>query len=86
MTGLNDTEKLIYLQDAVSDSPARFVNRGLTQTFRSYKEAIMCLKEKYDQPWLVNEERVRNTVDVVPMKNSSDKELRHLYDTAIQHY
>ena len=49
-TGLNDTEKLMYLQDALKDGPARFVIQGLTRTSESYKEAIKCLKERYDRP------------------------------------
>ena len=60
--------------------------QGLTRTSKSYKDAIKCLKEQYDQPWLVHEEHVRNIVDAVPVKNSSDKELRRLYDATIQHY
>ena len=50
---LNDTEKLMYLQDAFKDVPARFVIEGLTQTSESYEEAIKCLKELYELPQLV---------------------------------
>ena len=42
-TSLTDTEKLMYLQDALKDSPARFVFQGLTRTSESYEEAIKCL-------------------------------------------
>ena len=70
----------MYLQDALKDGPARFVIQRLSRTSESYEEAIKCLKEWYDHPRLVQEERIRNIVDAVPVKNSSDKELRRLYD------
>ena len=76
----------MHLQDALKDGLARFVIQGLTQTSESYKEAIKCLKERYDWPWLVHEEHVRIIVDTVPVKNGSDKELCRLYDATIQHY
>ena len=41
-TRLNNTEKLIYLQEALKDGPARFVIQGLTRTSESYEEAIRC--------------------------------------------
>ena len=52
----------------------------------SYKEAIMCLRKRYDRPRLVQEEHIRSIMDAVPVKNGSDKELRCLYDAATQHY
>ena len=84
--GLNDIEKLTYLQDALKDSPARFMIQGLTRTSENYEEAIKCLKERYDRPRLVQEEHIRSIGDAVPVKNGSDKELRRLYDAATQHY
>ena len=36
--GLNDIEKLAYLQDALRDSPARFMIQGLTRTSEIYEE------------------------------------------------
>ena len=44
--GLNDIEKLTYLQDAIKDSPARFMIQGLTRTSKNYEEAVKCLKEQ----------------------------------------
>ena len=82
-TGLNDTEKLMYLQEALKHGPARFVMQGFTQTSQSYKKAIRCLKERY--PLLVQEEHILSIVDTVPVKNGSNKVLYHLYDAAIQH-
>ena len=52
-TGLNDTEKLLYWQDALKNGPARFVIQGLTQTSENYEEAITCLKDRYDRLCLV---------------------------------
>ena len=86
-TALSDTAKLMYLQDALKDGPARFVIQGLTRTSESYEEAIKCLKERVrSRPRLVEEEHIRSIVDAVPMKNRSEKELRRLYDAATQHY
>ena len=54
-TGLGDTAKLMYLQDALKDGPARFIIQGLTRKSESYEEAIKCLNEWYDRPRLVQE-------------------------------
>ena len=87
-TWLNNTEKLMYkyLQGALKNSLARFVIQGLTWTSESYEKAITCLKEWYDRPRLFQEEHICSIVAAVPVKNSSDKELRRLYDDATQHY
>ena len=61
-------------------------NRGLTRTSDSYKEAIKCLKERYDCPRCVLEEHIRSIVDAAPVKNDSEMEIRRLYDAATQHY
>ena len=83
--GLNDIEKLTYLQDALKVSPVRYMIQGLTRTSENYEEVIKCLKEQYDRPKLVQEEHIRSIVDAVPVKKGSDKELRRLYDAATQH-
>ena len=44
-TGFSDTAKLMYLQVALKDGPARFVIQRLTRTSESYGEAIKCLKD-----------------------------------------
>ena len=36
---LNDSAKLMYLQDALKDGPARFIIQGLTRTSESYEES-----------------------------------------------
>ena len=47
-TRLNNTEKLMYLQVALKNGPARFIIQGLTRTSESYKEDIKYLREQYD--------------------------------------
>ena len=50
---LDDTEKLTYLRDALKDGPARHVIESLTHDAWCYKEAIDCLKKRYDQPRVI---------------------------------
>ena len=83
--GLNETDKLMHFQDALKDGPARFVIEGLTQTSKIYEEAIKCLKEWYNCPHLVEEEHIHSIVDVVPIKNGSNKELCRFYDAETPH-
>ena len=71
--GLNDTVKLMYLQDALKVGPARFVIQGLTETSKSYEEAIKCLKQHYNPTWLVHAEHIRSIVDAVMVKNGSER-------------
>ena len=40
--GLNDIMKLTYIQDALEDSPVRFMIQGLTGTYENYEEAFKC--------------------------------------------
>ena len=76
----------MYLQEALKNAPARFVIQGLIRTSKSYEEVVKCLRERYDRPRLVQEEHIRSIVDTLPVKNSSDKEIRCLHDAATQHY
>ena len=86
-TGINNTEKLMYLQEVVKDGQARFVIQGLTRTSESYEEAIKCLKELYDRPPLVvKEEHICSIVEALPVKNGSNKEICRFYGAATQHY
>ena len=59
---------------------------GLAGPSDCYEEATKCLKECYNWPRLVREEHICSIVDVVPVKNGSDKEFSCLYDAATQHY
>ena len=45
-TRLNNTKKLMYLQEALKDGLARFVIQGSTRTTESYKEAINDIENK----------------------------------------
>ena len=44
---LSDCDKLTYLSKALKSRPARNVVEGLTQTSKSYNEAIRCLQNCY---------------------------------------
>ena len=77
-TGLNDTKKLMYLQDALKDGPAKFVIQKLTRTFKRYEETIKCAKERCDCQVLHQKAHILGIVNVVHIKNGSNKELYHL--------
>ena len=44
--GIDDTEKLTYLRQALKDGPARHVIEGLSQRAKNYEEAIKYLQER----------------------------------------
>ena len=71
----------MYLQVAHKYHLARLVIQGLTQTSESYEEAIRCLKEWHDRPRLVQEEHTHSIMDVIPVKNGSDRELLKAAET-----
>ena len=83
-SGLNDTKKLMYLQDALKDGLARLWYRDWLKR-ASYEEAIKCLKKQYDRPRWVQMEHIRIIVDAVPIKNCSDEKFCWLYDVVTQH-
>ena len=82
---LTDSDKLIYLRDALKDSPAKTTVLGLTQTSDSYCEAIKCLQERYDRPRVVHQAHVRKIQEAYPMKSDSGQELRRIHDLLSQH-
>ena len=82
---LGEIDKLTYLRDAVKGGPARNVIQGLTQTVESYKEAIECLKARYDRPRITHREHVRSILQAPVMKSNNGRELRKLYDLCNQH-
>ena len=77
---LSDTEKLVYLQQAVKKGSAKNAIEGLTRTADSYAEAISYLKARYDCPRLIYRTHVQKIMDA-----PNGKELRRLYDTILQH-
>ena len=84
-SNLSDIEKLVYLQQAIKNSPARTCIEGLSRSGDQYGEAIECLKGRYNRPRLIHRAHVRNIMEAPPLKDGSAKELRHLHDILQQH-
>ena len=82
---LEEVDKLTYLRDALKDGPAKNAVKGLTQTAESYKQAIRCLKDRYDCPRLIHLEHVCSIVHTPPLNAHNGRELRRLYDLCNQH-
>ena len=92
---LGEIDNLTYLRDAVKGGPARNVIQGLTQTVESYKEAIECLRARYDRPRIAHREHVRSilqapVIDPIAAENCGDymisainvsEQLRHQNNT-----
>ena len=78
---LSDAEKLVYLQQAVKKGLARSTIDGLSQTGDNYKEALTCLKSRYDRPRLIYRTHVQKIVDTLSLIDGNGKELRRLHDT-----
>ena len=51
----------------------------------NYKEAIDCLKSRFNRPRLLHRAHVRKIVEAPLLKDGSGKELRRLHDTVQQH-
>ncbi|XP_064396489.1 uncharacterized protein LOC135343413 [Halichondria panicea] len=79
-SGLSPAEKLVYLQQALKDGPARSTIEGLSRSGDNYKEAVRYLKTKYDRPRL-HQAHVKTILDAPPIK---EEEIRKLHDTVIQ--
>lgn len=58
---------------------------GLSGSSDDYKEAINCLRQRYDRPRLIHQAHVRAILDAPPLKDGNGKELRRLHDTVAQH-
>ena len=82
---LSDTEKLVYLKNALKDGTAKGVIEGLSQSGEHYKEAIKSLKARYDRPRLIHQTHVRTILETANLKEGTGKELRRLHDTVQQH-
>ena len=82
---VDHVEILTYLGQALKDGPARHILEGLSQTAKNYVEAIKCLQERYDQPWLIHQAHVHAITDVPSLKDGDGKELQQLHDVADQH-
>ena len=82
---LSDAEKFVYLQQAVKGGAARSSIDGLARSGDNYKEAIECLKARYDRPRLIYKAHVKMILEAAPLKDGNGKELRTLHDTVQQH-
>lgn len=82
---LSDAEKLVYLQQAIKGGSAQKAIVGLSQTGDQYREAIECLKARYNRPRLIHRAHVRTIVDVPSLREGDGKELRHFHDVLQQH-
>ena len=72
---VDDAEKLTYLRQALKDGSAWHVIGGLSQTAKSYEEAIKCLHERYDRPRLIHQTHVRAIINAPPLKDGNGREL-----------
>ena len=64
---------------------ARGTIEGLSRSGDNYKEAIECLKARYDRPRLIHQAHVKAVLEAVPLKDGTGRELRKLHDTVQQH-
>ena len=67
-----DSEKLVYLQNALKDGAAKGVIEGL---LRFYSEAIGSLHARYDRPRLLHQTHVKMIMDAPALKDGNGKEL-----------
>ena len=82
---VDDAEKLTYLRQALKDESAWHVIVGLSQTAKSYEEAIKYLQECYGRPCLIHQAHLRAIIDAPSIKDGNGRELRRLHDKANQH-
>ena len=82
---MDDTEKLEYLRDAIKEGPARHIIESLTRDAEFYKEAIDCLRKRYEQPCVIHRAHTCVILDDPSLKDGNSKELRRLHDVAKQH-
>ena len=73
---LSEAEKLVYLCHALKDGSAKHTIEGLSRSDEHYKEAIDCLKTRYDRPRLHHQAHVRVMLNTPTLKDGSGKELR----------
>ncbi len=82
---LSNSEKLVYLQQALKGGSAKSTIEGLSRSGDNYGEAIECLKARYDRPRLIHQAHVKIILDAPPLKDGNGKEIRKLHDTVQQH-
>jgi len=84
-SNLSNSEKLVYLQQAVKNGSAKNAIEGLSRSGDHYHEAVDCLLSRYNRPRLIHRAHVRVIMDAPSLKDGSGKELRRLHDTIQQH-
>ena len=82
---LNDSEKLVYLQQSLKGGSARGAIECLSRSGEYYAEAIECLQARYDRPRLIHQTHVCMILEAPPLREGTGKELRRLHDTVQQH-
>ena len=82
---LNNSEKLVYLRQALKDGTARSAIEGLSRSGEHYEEAVDYLLERFDRPRLIHQTHVREIVETPCLKDGSGKELRRFHDVMQQH-
>ena len=81
---LSNAEKLVYLQQVVTNGSAKSGIEGLSCSGDNYKEAIDCLKICFNHPCLLHCAHLRKIVEDPSLKDGSGKELRRLHDVIQQ--
>ena len=84
-TTLADSEKFVYLQQALKNGSTRSSIDGLSQSGDNYSEAIACLKARFDRPRLIHKGHVKMILEAPSLKEGNGKELRALHDAEQQH-
>ena len=82
---LSDPEKLVYLQQSLSNGSAKSDIERLSHSGEYYAEAVKCLKSRYDCPHQIHQTHIRVILEAPPLKDGSGKELRRLHDIVQQH-
>ena len=84
-SSLSESEKLVYLKQALKGGNARSVIEGLSRSGDQYKQAVESLIQRYDRPRIIHQNHVQLILDVPRLTDGSGKELRRLHDTVQQH-
>ena len=81
----SESEKRVYLQQALKGGSAKGTTEGLTWSGDNYKEAIECLKACYNRPRLIHQTHVKTILEAPSLKDGTEKQLWKLHDTVQQH-
>ena len=82
---ISDTEKIVYLQNALKNGSAKSVIERLTSSGDNYHEAVKCLKARFNRSHLIHRSHVQIIVDTLAKKEGNGKELRRLHNKVQQH-